>query len=145
MTSAPAIAFEYRSSARLRRLGLGIAALAVVAIGLSALPLWTKPVLAVAVLVATWRTQTRMLHSPTLAVGWDTEGQWMLHCAGAATVAASLVSFRILGDWVLLRFTVRGGRSQCLVLAADNSDAGLRRRLRMRLATVQPGEALPRI
>ncbi|CAM5226814.1 Toxin CptA OS=Rhodanobacter lindaniclasticus OX=75310 GN=B1991_15225 PE=4 SV=1 [Rhodanobacter lindaniclasticus] len=31
-----------------------------------------------------------------------------------------------------------------LLLAPDNSDADIRRRLRMRLATMEPDEALPR-
>jgi len=56
-----------------------------------------------------------------------------------------LTSFRVLGSFVLLRLSTAGQGVQVLLLAPDNSDADIRRRLRMRLATVQPGEAVPRL
>lgn len=145
MTSAPAITFEYRPSARLRWAGLGIAGLALVAIGLSALPWWGRGALAVVVLVATVREQYRLQHTSTLAVGWNVDGQWTLHAVASDEVVATLSSFRTLGGWVQLRLALPERRFQCLVLASDNSDPGLRRRLRMRLATVQADATLPRI
>lgn len=145
MTSAPAIAFEYQPSTRLRRLLLGVAALALVATGLSALSWWAKAPLMVLVLATTWHTWQHLRHFPALAVGWGTDGQWTLRFAAGDPAAATLLSFRVLGGGVLLRLAVPGRRPQSLVLATDNSDAGLRRRLCMRLATVQPEDAVPRI
>jgi toxin CptA len=145
MTSAPAIAFEYRPSACSRWAGLGMAGLALASIGLSALPWWGRAALAVVVLVATARTQYRLQHASTLTVGWSVDGQWTLHTAAADEVVATLSSFRTLGGWVQLRLALPDRGFQFLVLASDNSDPGLRRRLRMRLATAQANEALPRI
>jgi toxin CptA len=145
MTSAPAIAFEYRSSAHLRWAGLGIAGLALVSLGLSAVPWWGRVALAVVVLVATARTQYRLQHAPALIVGWSADGQWTLHTAGADEVVATLSSFRTLGGWVQLRLALPARGFRSLVLAGDNSDPGLRRRLRMRLATAQGDAALPHI
>lgn len=145
MTSAPAIAFEYRPSARLRWAGLGIAGLALVAIGLSAMPWWGRAALAALILVATARTQYQWRHAPTLVVGWNAEGQWTLHTAATDEVAMTLASFRTLGGWVQLRLASPSRGGQFLVLASDNSDPGLRRRLRVRLATVQADDALSRI
>jgi toxin CptA len=51
----------------------------------------------------------------------------------------------VLGVVVLLRLQTAEQGMQVLLLAPDNSDADIRRRLRMRLATVQPGEAVPRL
>lgn len=144
MTSAPAIAFEYRPSACLRWAGLGIAGLALAAIGLSALPWWGRVALAVVVLVATARTQYRLQHASTLTIGWSADGQWTLHTAMADEVVATLASFRTLGGWVQLRLALPARDFRSLVLASDNSDPGLRRRLRMRLATVQADATLPR-
>lgn len=145
MRSAPAIAFEYQPSAHLRWAAVGIAGLALVAIALSALPWWGRAALAVVVLVASARMHYRSWHAPTLAVGWSADGQWTLRTAGTDDVVAILSSFRSLGGWVQLRLALPDGGSQSLVLASDNSDPGLRRRLRMRLATVQAGTTLPRI
>ena len=47
--------------------------------------------------------------------------------------------------FVLLRLRTAEQGAQALLLAPDNSDADIRRRLCMRLATVQPGEAVPRL
>ena len=52
---------------------------------------------------------------------------------------------RHLGGFILLRLQTVERGMQILLLAPDNTDRDIRRRLRMRLATVQPGEALPRI
>ena len=145
MTSAPAIAFEYRPSTRLRWAALSIAGLALVAIGLSALPWWGRVALAAVVLVASARTQYRLQRASTLTVGWSADGQWTLQAAAADEVVATLASFRTFGCWVQLRLALPARGFQFLLLASDNSDPGLRRRLRMRLATVRADEALPRI
>jgi len=145
MTSAPAIGFEYRPSRGLRRILVLVAALAMLAVALSALPVWQQLLLAMLVLLATWRTLRRLAGGPVVAAGWSAGHAWTLHLRDHADVPATLASFRVLGAFVLLRLHTADHGVQVLLLAPDNSDADIRRRLRMRLATVQPGEALPRL
>ena len=68
-----------------------------------------------------------------------------MHLTDHEDVPATLASFRVFGAFVLLRLQTAEQGMQVLLLALDNSDADIRRRLRMRLATVQPGEAVPRL
>ena len=126
MTSAPAIGFDYAPSRWLRRVLLLVAALAVVVVMSCSLPLWIRLTLVV-------------------VAGWGSGPDWTLHMADNEDVAAALLSFRVLGPFVLLRLRAADRGVHALLLAPDNSDADIRRRLRMRLATVTPGEALPRL
>ncbi|HUH55052.1 MAG TPA: protein YgfX [Rhodanobacter sp.] len=145
MTSAPAIGFEYAPSRLLRRCLMVVAALAALAVALSGLVVSLKLVLIAAVVLATWQSLQGAARSPLAAAGWDAEGGWTLRTADHEDIAATLTSFRILGNFILLRLRTTDRGTQVLLLAPDNSDRDIRRRLRMRLATVQPGEALPRI
>lgn len=145
MTSAPAIGFEYRPSRLLRRLVVLIAVLAVLAVVLCALAIWLKLLLAIGVLLATGHAVRAMDTSPVRAAGWNAGHDWVLHLTDHEDVPATLASFRVLGVFVLLRLQTAGQGMQVLLLAPDNSDADIRRRLRMRLAAVQPGEAVPRL
>jgi toxin CptA len=145
MTSAPAIGFEYRPSRRLRQTLVLVAALAWLAVALSALPVWLKLLLAAAVAMATWRTLRRLAAARVTAAGWSAGDAWTLHLADHQDMPATLASFRVLGMFVLLRLRTAERGVQVLLLAPDNSDADIRRRLRMRLATIQPGEAVPRL
>ncbi|MHB1059708.1 MAG: protein YgfX [Rhodanobacter sp.] len=144
MTSAPAIGFEYRPSRLLRRTLVLAAALAVLAVALSALALWLKGVLVLAVSMATWRSLRRLAMEPVAAAGWGADDGWMLRLADHEDLPATLASFRVLGAFVLLRLRTAEQGVRVLLLAPDNSDADIRRRLRMRLATLQRDEALPR-
>ncbi len=145
MTSAPAIGFDYSPSRSLRRLLLLVASLALIAVAICALSPWIKLALTAAVLLATWRTGWRLLTPVVVAAGWDAGAEWTLHTADHEDVRATLLSFRVLGPMVLLRLRASDRRSHVLLLAPDNSDADIRRRLRMRLAAVTPAEALPRL
>jgi toxin CptA len=145
MTSAPAIGFEYRPSRLLPRALIGVAMLAALAVMLSALQLWLKPLLLLLVLVATWRAIRRLAASPIAAAGWSADNAWTLRLLDHDDVPATLASFRVLGALVWLRLQTAERGAQVLLLAPDNSDADIRRRLRMRLATMQPDEALPRL
>ncbi|RCS30920.1 hypothetical protein DEO45_03980 [Rhodanobacter denitrificans] len=146
MTSAPAIGFEYRPSRWLRRVLLLVAALAVLAVALSALPVLLKLLLAAFALLATWRTLRRLAADPVTAAGWGADDIWTLRLRNHEDVPATLASFRVYGVFfVLLRLRTAERGAQALLLVPDNSDADIRRRLRMRLATVQPGEAVPRL
>jgi toxin CptA len=137
MTSAPAIGFEYRPSRGFRRLVMLVAALAVIAVSLSALTVWLKLILCVVVLGAAARSVRRMANSPVAAVGWNADDAWIIHLASHDDVPATLASFRVLGALVLLRLKNPEHGIHVLLLAPDNSDADIRRRLRMRLATLQ--------
>ncbi|WEN14065.1 hypothetical protein PY254_12550 [Rhodanobacter sp. AS-Z3] len=145
MTSAPAIGFEYRPSRWLRGLPVLVVALALLAIVLCMIPWWSKALLAVAVLLAMRKTLRSLAAVPVAAAGWSDDQSWTLRLHNHEDIPATLSSFRVLGSFVLLRLHTVTHGVQVLLLAPDNSDADIRRRLRMRLATIQLGEALPRL
>ena len=145
MTSAPAIGFEYRPSRWLPRALVVMAALAVLAVMLSALDPWLKPLLIAGVLVATWRAIRQLAANPIAAAGWSADNAWTVRLPDYEDVPATLASFRVLGGFVWLRLQTAERGTRILLLAPDNSDADIRRRVRMRLATLQPDEALPRM
>ncbi|MEW9623457.1 hypothetical protein [Rhodanobacter geophilus] len=145
MTSAPAIGFEYRPSRWLPRLLWALTVLAILAIALCGLPVGLKLPLAALVVLLVFRVVRRWSASPVHAAGWNGEGGWSLRLADHSDVPAMLASFRVLGAVILLRLHAPSLGEQVLLLAPDNSDADIRRRLRMRLAMVQAGPAVPRI
>jgi toxin CptA len=145
MTSAPAIGFEYRPSHWLRRAVVATAILAALAIVLCALAFWLKVLLLAIVLLATAQHVWTSARPLVAAAGWGADNSWTLRLADHEDVPARLASFRVLGGWVLLRLCAAQRGTHVLLLAPDNSDADIRRRLRMRLATVQQEEAVPRI
>ncbi len=145
MTSAPAIGFEYRPSRLLRRVLILLAVLALLAVTLCALAAWLKGLLAIAVVLATWRSLRQLAVATIAAAGWSDENGWTLRLIDHDDVPATLTSFRVLGAFVLLRLQTVERGMQVLLLAPDNSDADIRRRLRMRLATMRPEEVVPRL
>ncbi len=145
MPSAPAIGFEYRPPRLLRYTVIGVAALGLLCLALSALPRAGKLVLAAIVLIATWRATGKLQRAWIAAAGWNADEQWTVRLVSGDDVAATLLSFHVLGAFVLLRLRVTGLGVHVLLLGPDNSDGDIRRRLRMRLAIVQADEALPRI
>ena len=144
MTSAPAIGFEYRPSRAFQRLLGAVAALALLAVALSDLTIWLQLAAWIFVLLATWRALLQMAGSPVVAAGWGDEDRWTVHLASHEDVAAILASHRVLGPLVLLRLKTVDNGEHALLLAPDNSDADIRRRLRMRLATLQVDVAIER-
>ena len=145
MTSAPAIGFEYRPSRMLRRVLIVVATVAVLAVALCALALWLKLLIGVAVVLATWQSVHHLAAVPITAAGWSADNDWTLRLIDHEDVSAALASFRVFGVFVLLRLQTVERGVQTLLLAPDNSDADIRRRLRMRLATMQPDGAVPQI
>lgn len=145
MTSAPAIGFEYRPSRSLRRVLIVICLLAMGAIVLCGVAPWLKGLLLVMSVLLTLRAITRLSDPATAAVGWSGHSGWTLRLRDRTDVPATLVSFRVMASFVLLRLRTDEHGVQVVLLAPDNSDADIRRRLRMRLATMQLDEALPRI
>jgi toxin CptA len=135
MTSAPAIGFEYRRSRWVPRLFAGVTGLAVVAVAVSGLPLLARIAL-VSVSIALCVHAVRRLSLPVYAVGWASHSGWTLRGLDGGDDAATLVAFRIFHQTVLLRLTSARYGKLTLWLMPDNSDADIRRRLRMRLAVL---------
>ena len=140
MPSAPAIGFEYRPSAYLRRALIGVGGLAVLALWLCALASWAKIAASVLLMFLVAHAARRAARAPVLAAGCGEDGQWTLHMTSQDDVAATLLSFRVLGGFVLLRLRAADQGIHTLLLGPDNADADIRRRLRMRLATRRAGE-----
>jgi toxin CptA len=137
MTSAPAIGFEYRPSRRLAQFCVFVPLLALAAIALCGLLPAVKMLLALIVVVAAARAWSRHGRSEIAAVGLSQEAGWVLRRTDGTDAAATLASSRVIGPYVLLRMALPGARGETLLLGPDNSDADIRRRLRMRLATAQ--------
>jgi toxin CptA len=145
MTSAPAIGFEYRPSRLLRRVLIAVAAVAVLAVVQCGLALWLKLSLSAVVVLATWQSVRRLAAVPVVAAGWSADNDWTLRLTDHEDVRATLASFRVFGVFIVLRLQAVDRGVQVLLLAPDNSDADIRRRLRMRLATMQPNGAMPQL
>jgi len=145
MTSAPAIGFEYRPSRWLAQGLMGMAGVTGLAVVVTGIGLWLKVLLLAGIALALYRTLVRQARQPVRAAGWSADGSWSLRLHEGEDALATLLSFRVLGSLLLLRLRSAEGGAVVLLLAPDNSDADLRRRLRMRLATVRPDEAAPRL
>jgi len=137
MRSAPAIGFEYRPSRLFAYLPALVLVLALIADVACALPWWAKLALA-ALALAVWTRAVRRPACPVVAAGWSAgDGQWSLRRADGGDVPATLASSRVLGPCIWLRLRTADRRIATLLLAPDNSDADIRRRLRIRLATMR--------
>jgi toxin CptA len=145
MTSAPAIGFEYLPSPSVRRVLILICLLALTAIVVCAAPSWLKALLVAASAGLTGLAIRRWSTPAAVAVGWSRDSDWTLRLRDSSDVSAALLSFRVMGAFILLRLRTDAHGVQVVLLAPDNSDPDIRRRLRMRLATMQPVEALPRL
>ncbi|MFA6231905.1 MAG: hypothetical protein WC617_17315 [Rhodanobacter sp.] len=119
--------------------------LALLAVALCGLELWQQALLALLVALTTARTACNLAMTSVTAAGWSADAGWTLHLLGHEDVPVTLASFRVLGPFVLLRLKTPARAVHVLLLAPDNSDADIRRRLRMRLATMALGEAVPRL
>lgn len=132
MTFAPAIRFEYRPSRWVPRLLTAMTAIALMATALSGLPWPVRLMLSLASIAGCLNAIGR-LRLPIHTVGWASQTGWTLHGLNGENDAATLASFRIVGEAVLLRMTSSRYGKLTLWLMPDNSDADTRRRLRMRL------------
>lgn len=140
MTSAPAIGFEYRPSRRVARLLLVVGALAVLAVVSSGMPRLVQAIVVAGVAVAC-RRAVRQLHLPVDAAGWGPASGWTVRGVDGADERASLLSFKVMRSSVLLRLASPRHGKLTLWLMPDNSDADIRRRLRMRLAIMKAAMA----
>ena len=143
MTSAPAIGFECRPSRWLGRLLVFVSLIAVLATWISAIPWLAKLIVSMGVPLACWRTRMRFSDRWVEAAGWARDGSWSLRVRAGEDVVATLASFRVIGEKIVwLRLSLPGRQSALLLLAPDNSDADIRRRLRMRLAQLEASGTL---
>jgi toxin CptA len=71
------------------------------------------------------------------AAGWAHSSGWTLRGLDATDEPASLRSFKVVGSLVLLRLSSPRYGKLTLWLMPDNTDADIRRRLRMRLAVMK--------
>jgi toxin CptA len=138
MTSAPAIGFEYRPSRLPGRLLGVVTALTLVAIALSGAPLELKLALAAGTVAVATIAARRSARSRIAGVGCGPDG-WTLFQVDRTELPATLRSHRVIGACLWLRLKTDHA-TEILLLAPDNSDPDIRRRLRMRLAT-QPSNA----
>jgi toxin CptA len=76
------------------------------------------------------------MRSCIAGVGYGPEG-WALYRADRTQLPATLLSHRVVGTCVLLRLRTDHA-TEVLLLAPDNTDPDIRRRLRMRLAAQSP-------
>jgi len=135
MKSAAAIAFELRPSRLLARALVGIALLALLAIGLSGLRHWPWIAVAIGLIVAVTvlRTLRRLRHSRWRRAGWNADGGWTLLDGAQIAVGAHLLGWRAFGLNLLVRLRTAAGEAVTLCLLPDNLDRDTRRRLRVRL------------
>ena len=136
MTSAPAIGFEYRPSRWPARLFVTVSLMAVLAMALSGIPIWAQVAVALGVAIAC-RRALRQLNASVSAAGWAHSSGWTLRGVDGTDEPASLRSFKVMGSLVLLRLSSSRYGKLTLWLMPDNSDADIRRRLRMRLAVMK--------
>jgi toxin CptA len=134
MTSAPAIGFEYRPSRWLPRVLAILLLLVLAAIALCGLSAWARLGLALLTLALVGRGVRLASRHTAVMASWAPDGGWNTQWADGSDGPARLESSRVLGAWILLRLRAADGRRAVLLLTPDNSDADLRRRLRMRLA-----------
>jgi len=128
MRSAPAIAFDYRPSRRIAACAALACVAAAAAPWASALPLALRAGLCAAALAGGAASIARFLRPPFRRVALRAGG-WVLVDAAGAERAARLHSHVRLGPLLVLDFRLAPrGRFRAL-LAPDNADADVRRRL----------------
>jgi len=134
MKSAPAIAFDYMPSRWLLTALIAVAGLALLAVALSGIPLWSKGVLAAVACIYAGRAFAGLRKAPIRRCAWYESGHWRVRDASGRELEASLRQASVRGGCIVLRLHSALARSSTLVLLPDNCDADTRRRLRVRLA-----------
>ena len=134
MKSAPAIVFDYRPSRWLIAAVVVVTVVALSAVMFCAMPPWAKVVAAMlacayAVLSVRWFQRSSVAHA-----AWYAAGHWRLIDGAGIEHLAELQSGIVRGSWIVLRLRGNASRHAALILGPDNSDAELRRHLRVRLA-----------
>ncbi len=134
MKSAPAIAFDYAPSRWLAAAIVAVALLALAAVAFANVVTWAKLALACAVVVYAAHALQRHVSASTRRVAWHAAGHWRIALADGQERVAELQHAVVRGPWLVLTLRAGNGERVALMLGPDNSDADVRRRLRVRLA-----------
>jgi toxin CptA len=140
MKSAAAIAFDHRPSRWLAAVVAIMLVFALVAVALSQFGAAVKIVLGILAIAYAAHALRRFLGSAVRRAAWHEAGHWRVVDAAGIEHLAELHHAVVRGDWIVLNLRRSDGTRLPLVLAPDNSDADLRRRLRVRLARGTPGD-----
>lgn len=135
MKSAPTIAFDCTPSRALLGALAGMTILAGLAPWLSALPWLACGGLSLCALAGGTHAGRRLLRSHPRRIACRADG-WVLLDAAGEEQTAELVSWRQLGNILMLDWRVGAGRRRRVVLTPDNLDADTRRRLIVLLRAV---------
>jgi toxin CptA len=143
MKSAAAIAFDYRPSHWLAGAILFVSVLALIAIAVSGIPLALKLALACAACAYAALSLLRFLREGIRRAVWHQAGHWRMADRDGNEHVAELESGIVRGAWIVLRLRRTDGRRIALMFGPDNSDADIRRRLRVQLARVSDTKKNP--
>jgi toxin CptA len=138
MKSAPAIVFDVAPSRWIAVAVGAIAALGLIALAFCGMPLWAKFVAASAACGYAGYCVRQFLRNPLRRAAWYAAGHWRLADVHGVEHLADLEQGIARGSWIVLRLRRSDGRRAVIILSPDNSDADTRRRLRVRLARVDP-------
>ena len=134
MKSAPAIAFDYVPSRWLAAAIVAAAVLALVSVALTGVSAWLKLAIGCAVVGYAAHSLWRHLGASMRRVAWHEAGHWKSAHASGEERVAELQNAVVRGGWLVLTLRSGNGERVALILGPDNSDADVRRRLRVRLA-----------
>jgi toxin CptA len=134
MKSAPAIAFDYVPSRWLAAAIVAVALLALAAVAFAGVATWVKLALGCAVVGYTAHSLRRHLGASMRRVAWHEAGHWRISPADGDERTAQLRHAVVRGGWLVLILRTGSGERVALILGPDNSEADVRRRLRVRLA-----------
>jgi hypothetical protein len=137
MKSAAAIAFNHRPSRWIAAAIGAMLALALSALALSDIAALPKLLVGTAALAYGALELRRFIGTPVRRLAWHEAGHWRIVLRDGTEHNAELRHAVVRGAWIVL--VLQWGTARLpLVLAPDNCDVDTRRRLRVRLARVQP-------
>lgn len=134
MKSAAAIAFDYRPSRLLAGAIVLVLALALLGVALSGFGLPIKLLISTGAMLYAALTLRRFLRGGMRRAAWHEAGHWRVVDGDGEEHGAELAHAAVRGAWIALNLRRADGARIVLLLAPDNSDADVRRRLRVRLA-----------
>lgn len=134
MKSAPAITFDYRPSRWLGAAILAMGLLAVAATTLCGLAVWEKAIVLLVVCAGAASAWRRSHASPLQRCAWYGDDRWRVRDTRGEEHQAVLLHAAVRGPLIALVLNAGALRRVALILLPDNSDAELRRRLRVRLS-----------
>lgn len=134
MKSVPPIAFDHRPSLRLIGVLIAAAVLTGVALAISGIPSIAKAIIAV-VAAGYFGIALRrfVLNAPARAV-WQSAGNWRIVDIAGREFDAELLRATVRGEWMLIELRRADCTRVAVVLAPGNSDAEIRRALKVRLS-----------